>query len=38
MIAVLAQLTRTIVQFPAAIAALNGATMEYNSVCVQGSM
>ena len=32
------RLTRTIAQFPAAIAALSGAMMEYNRVCVQGSM
>ena len=31
-------LTRTITQFPAAMAALSGATTEYSSVCVQGSM
>ena len=31
-------LTRTITQLPAAMAALNGATTEYNSVCVQGSI
>ena len=31
-------LTRTITQFPAAMAELNGATTEYSKVCVQGSM